>query len=231
MGTQYVLYPCVAPKLYKILVDDNIVEKSKENTTYWHKVSNPGIPIDLRLGNVDIQEFADCILDDEAKKVVDYTIEGELNIAEKGRIVGARFSTDEKQYPTLITNEITYSTYLGPTNTAIQPGYNYKGVSEFSGIGEGYSFISNLSNFRKSPTAVYGFANIYEGKPYDYYIYQDKDNVKIPIHYNTNLEGYNRLQTEYLTYIATPGSDTKTRYPNLFLRETSRGVIYSAQSY
>ena len=117
-----------------------------------------------------------------------------------------------------------YSSYFNlsthsPSGYTRQPGYSFESKNYFPGIGEQYSIMVNMSNFRKSPTAVYGIANVYEGKPYDYYIYKDTKNVNIPIDYNTNLEGYNRIDDQ----------DDTTEYISLSKR--SLGILYGAQSY
>ena len=214
MGTQYVLYPCVQPDIYKIFVDNNVVEDffvdnitRPDYTLYYY---NPGITLDLRLG--EVVSFYGGAQADAQQLIVDYTVESEMKTGEHINMsVGNRVSVYDS-YFSLYTNtqEDSY--------TPILPGYKIENSqTHFPGIANKYTLLLNMSNFRKSPTAVYGFSNVYEGKPYDYYIYQDDKNIKIPIYSNTNLEGYNRLAEGAGAAIS--------------LNSTSRGILYGAQSY
>lgn len=231
MGTQYVLYPCIQPDIYKIYVDDNIVERYNINSSTWLYGYNPGINIDLRLGEANVEQFKDCILDDVSQRVVDFSVEGELILEETGEIVNNRFETSTRQYPNLQTNLVNYRSASTNVRNPVKPGYSLNDASLFSGIGSKYSVLINFSNFRNSPTAVYGFAQPYEGQGYNYYIYYDTENKNIPIYYNTNLKGYNRLQTEYATTRPTQGSSNTQEIPDSSLKGYSRGIIYGAQSY
>lgn len=235
MGTQYVLYPCIQPDVYKIYVDDNIVERYWNDVIYgtdrWLYGYNPGINIDLRLGEAKVETFKDCILDDVSQRVVDFSVEGELMLEQTGEIVNNVFATSTNQYPNLYTNLISYRSASSNVRNPVKPGYSLNDASLFSGIGSKYSVLINFSNFRNSPTAVYGFAQPYEGQEYNYYIYYDTENKNIPIYYNTNLKGYNRLQTEYATTRPTQGGSTTLQIPDSSLSGYSTGLLYGAQSY
>jgi hypothetical protein len=77
LGTQYVLYPCIQPDLYKIWVLANATHRYKFSNTGWKYYSNPGIrSVNLRTPAVSV--FRDYIGDDDAEKVVDINFEGEL---------------------------------------------------------------------------------------------------------------------------------------------------------
>ena len=100
------------------------------------------------------------------------------------------------------------------------------------GIGEGYSVNINLSNFRQSPTVVFGFGQTYEGRPYQHYIWDNDISERvIPIYENTNLDGYNNLQTKRAQYQPTPGGSWKDVGDIGLSSQTFRGLIYGAQSY
>ena len=212
MGTQYVLYPCVQPDIYKILVNRNVVEHLFIDNMYNPDVHrdyyNPGINLDLRFDEVD--NFYTHSSRAE-QKLVDYVVEFEMKKDQYTSLVGENNCSVYSSYFRLATHS--------PNGYEYQPGYEFESKNYFPGIGEQYSIMVNMSNFRKSPSAVYGIANVYEGKPYDYYIYKDTKNVNIPIDYNTNLEGYNRIDDQ---------DDTTT---NISLSKRSLGILYGAQSY
>lgn len=245
VGTQYVLYPCIQPDLYKIWVLANTthVYRFSNGSKYY---SNPGIQ-DIDLSTPNATYFRDHVRDDATEKVVDINYEGELifdntegdgykpnegnstatflgsNVIQPSRITSGTYSG--QQIPTLLTN----ATYIGAGSYATyRPGFtlgsyviNRYSLYDFYGIGENYSTIINFSNFRESPSSVFGFGQAYEGRPYQYYIWdEDITNKVIPIYDITNLNGYNNLYTDSTTGI----SDQK-------LIQTFRGLIYGAQSY
>ena len=80
-GTQYVVYPCVQPDLYKIWVLANTVNTYRRyissglyERSYY---ANPGIRgVDLSVPSAT--QFRDCIKDSEAERVVDINFEGEM---------------------------------------------------------------------------------------------------------------------------------------------------------
>jgi hypothetical protein len=215
LGTQYVLYPCIQPDLYKIWV--------KANTTHTYKFSNylahymnPGIR-NVTLGVPSTNYFRDYIDDSAAEKVVDINYEGELIFDEtEGRNGDMTFIETQLgsntiqplkhstlgQYPSISAHLITLNRENNfYTYTLSPPGFsldrfviNDSGYTGIYGIGEGYSVNINLSNFRESPTTIFGFAQPYEGRPYQHYIWDnDLTNKFIPLYETTNLNGYNNL--------------------------------------
>ena len=213
MGTQYVLYPCVQPDIYKIFVEDNVIEKiffDNMTSPDWTKYYYNQLNLDLRIDGINYFYSNGNNTNTVQKRIIDYTVETEFMIDESFSLVGGNRGSVYSSYFTLFTNDST-------SNAMNPPGYyiNDSRSDFFLGDPDGTSLILNFSNFRKSPSAVYGFANIYEGKPYDYYIYKDTKNKKIPIYYNTNLEGYNTL----------------TGSTNPSLRGANVGLLYGAQSY
>ena len=245
VGTQYVLYPCVQPDLYKIWVLGNEVNYHYSgNKRYAH--ANPGIKIDL--STPSMIEFRDYINDPEEEKIVDVNYEGELiydNSYASGT-VGNTYATYTQLGPNQIQpkkgplgREYPYLhtwIYKMTDELNMLPGYeldtyeiNKYGLDHLYGYGEGYSVNLNFSNFRESPTAIFGFANKYEGRPYENYIW-DEDYGPIQIFENTNLNGYNNLQTKRATATSSMGTPYNINDISL-LSQPFRGLIYGAQSY
>ena len=253
MGTQYVLYPCIQPDLYKIWVLNNTTHDSQKSNTY-ETFGNVGIR-EVSLATANVSSFRDYIGDDPLEKIVDVNYEGELLFDYSGGS-GLNHSPD--------SGTVATSTILGPNTirpyqitTGTNKGQQYPSLNVWSntsnpppgftlgsteiskygldymyGIGEGYSVNINLSNFRESPTIVFGFGQIYEGRPYQHYIW-DRDVAErvIPIYENTNLDGYNDLQTKKAQYQPTPGGSWRDVSDIGLGSQTFRGLIYGAQSY
>ena len=253
LGTQYVLYPCIQPDLYKIWVLNNTTHDYKQSNTY-KTYGNVGIT-DVSLATANISSFRDYIGDSPSEKIVDVNYEGELLFDYSGgsglnnKPDSGTIATDTVLGPnTIRPYQITAGTNKGQqypslnvwSNTTNPPPGFKLGSTEISsygldymyGIGEGYSVNINLSNFRESPTVVFGFGQTYEGRPYQHYIW-DKDIAErvIPIYENTNLEGYNDLQTERAQYQPVPGGSWLNVGDIGLSNQTFRGLIYGAQSY
>ena len=254
LGTQYVLYPCIQPDLYKIWVLANKTHNYKfSNANKFY--ANPGIR-NVILGVPSCKYFRDHIDDDITEKTVDINYEGELifdNSYGGGYGPNVQTSTSTQlgsntirpityskgDYPTMSIHQIQLGSYNGPyTTTLSPPGFTFgntdidkSGQTNIYGMGEGYSVNINLSNFRESPTAVFGFAQQYEGRPYQHYIWDnDLKERFIPLNDTTNLKGYNNLQTSRPTYQPTPGGSWY-QIGDVSLTQTFRGLIYGAQSY
>lgn len=252
LGTQYVLYPCIQPDLYKIWVKANTTHEYEFSNSHTYYM-NPGIR-NVNLGTPSATSFRDYIGDDAAEKVVDINYEGELVFDTAGGRYGSSMDIATQlgsntiqpykgsttgQYPTLSVHRISLGYYNGTYTSVLQPpGFtfssgtiNSSGYTDIYGVGEGYSVNINLSNFRESPTAVFGFAQPYEGRPYQHYIWdEDIKNKIIPLNDTTNLKGYNNLQTKRPTYQPTPGG-SYSQVGDVSLIQTFRGLIYGAQSY
>jgi len=195
LGTQYVLYPCIQPDLYKIWVVGNAVNHYSVYTGFssgtWY--ANPGIrKVDLKTSSVSA--FRDYVGDPAGEKIVDVNYEGEL-IFDKTYVSGNSLSNRAEVATLLGPNsirpyKITGGTYKGSQYASLDiwknpesrclPGFifdntdiNKYGLTHLYGYGEGYSVSINLSNYRESPTAVFGFANAYEKRPYEYYIWDE----------------------------------------------------------
>ena len=252
LGTQYVLYPCIQPDLYKIWVVGNAVNHYSVYTGFssgtWY--ANPGIrKVDLKTSSVSA--FRDYVGDPAGEKIVDVNYEGEL-IFDKTYVSGNSLSNRAEVATLLGPNsirpyKITGGTYKGSQYASLDiwknpesrclPGFifdntdiNKYGLTHLYGYGEGYSVSINLSNYRESPTAVFGFANAYEKRPYEYYIW-DEDVGPVQILDNTNLTGYNNLQTKKATYEPRPGGGYYDVADISLGNQTFRGLIYGAQSY
>jgi hypothetical protein len=252
LGTQYVLYPCIQPDLYKIWVKANTTHEYEFSNAHTYYM-NPGIR-NVNLGTPSAKYFRDYIGDDATEKVIDINYEGELVFDTAGGRYGSSMdiatqlgsntiqphkSTQSGQYPSLSVHRISLANYNGTYTSVLQPpGFtfssgtiNSSGYTDIYGVGEGYSVNINLSNFRESPTAVFGFAQPYEGRPYQHYIWdEDIKNKIIPLNDTTNLKGYNNLQTKRPTYEPRPGAG-KVEIGDVSLTQTFRGLIYGAQSY
>lgn len=248
VGTQYVLYPCIQPDLYKIWVTGNAVNyfTTYTGTTKATWYPNPGIR-GVNLSTATMTGFRDYIGDPEEEKIVDINYEGELivdNTLNTGGALNSFTTTSTMLGPNTIKPvTVSSGTYKGsqyPSITAfsstMNPGFtfgtteiNKYGLTHLYGYGEGYSVNINFSNFRESPTAVFGFANTYEGRPYEHYIWDD-DYGAIPILETTNLSGYNDLQTKPATTTGGLGSIIPVSDIGLSSQDF-RGLIYGAQSY
>lgn len=259
LGTQTVLYPCIQPDLYKIWVLGNAVNYYTSYTgATWY--ANPGI-WGVNMATPSMSVFCDWIKDPAEQRIVDVNYEGELIFDDSyvsGSSLSNRASVATKLGPNNIRPyTITSGTYKGQQYPSldtwnesqfgnIQPGYNF-GTNEINkynltnlyGVGEGYSVSINFSNFRESPTSVFGFAQPYEGRGYQYYVW-DADNGVIPIYDNTNLTKYNNLQISRPMYETTAGSGIYYPIPDISLNPSApfsnteqnfRGLIYGAQSY
>lgn len=258
VGTQYVLYPCIQPDLYKIWV--------LTNSTHFYRFSNgqkyypnPGIS-DVVLSVPSTTYFNDYVEDKADTMVVDINYEGELMFDYSyGGVSSVDFSAKPDPWTTQTDtclgpnrfrpNKVDSGTYAGqqyPSMSVLNgvihlepPGFglyqsdiNKAGRTELYGVGENYSVNINLSNYRESPTTVFGFGQPYEGRPYQYYIWDnDLDEKFIPLNDNTNLKGYNNLQTERLKYQLVAGGKYQIA-PDIALDDNSfTGLIYGAQSY
>ena len=242
LGTQYVLYPCIQPDLYKIWVLANNTHHY-EFSNHHKYYMNPGIR-NVALGTPSAKYFRDYIGDNATEKVVDINYEGEMVFDTVATELGSNTIQPQKhstlgQYPSLSVHRISLRYYNGTHTSVLQPpGFSFgsgtintSGYTDIYGVGEGYSVNINLSNFRESPTTVFGFAQTYEGRPYQHYIWdEDIEKKIIPLNDTTNLKGYNNLQTTRPTYEPTPGGD-KREIGDVGLTQTFRGLIYGAQSY
>ena len=252
LGTQYVLYPCIQPDLYKIWVLNNTTHEYQWSNAY-ETYGNIGIR-NVPLITPNVSSFRDYVGDNAEEMIVDVNYEGELLFDYSGG-GGLGYKPDSGKIiveTTLGPNDIRPYQITSGTNkgqqypalevwqntTAPKPGFtlgstqiNRYGLEYLYGIGEGYSVNINLSNFRKSPTVVFGFGQVYEGRPYQHYIWdEDITNRVIPIYDTTNLDGYNNLQTTRATYQPVPGGSWHN-VGDIGLTQSFRGLIYGAQSY
>lgn len=253
LGTQYVLYPAIQPDLYKIWVLNNTTHTYKWSNAY-ETYGNVGIR-NVALNTPNIKSFRDYIGDNAEEMIVDVNYEGELLFDYSGgsglddKPDSGQIMVDTKLGPNDIRPyQVSSGTNKGQqfpslqvwqNTTSPQPGFTLGstqiskyGLDYLYGIGEGYSVNINLSNFRKSPTVVFGFGQIYEGRPYQHYIWdEDITNKVIPIYDTTNLDGYNNLQTERPTYQPVLGGSWRQVADIGLSSQSFRGVIYGAQSY
>ena len=250
-GTQYVVYPCVQPDLYKIWVLANTVNTYRRYISSglyeYSYYANPGIRgVDLSVPSAT--QFRDCIKDSEVERVVDINFEGEMindnsnGESYKGPDAGGR--VDTKLGSNFINTGFNFRVHnVKPLQNWVNlapPGFDstlyknseyFKEIRDNYGSGENYSVMINLSNFRESPTTVFGFSQGYEGRPYQYYLWDEQKKL-VAINETTNLNGYNNLiEGARPTYQPTPGGSYFS-YPYVGLTGNSfRGLICGAQSY
>jgi len=99
-----------------------------------------------------------------------------------------------------------YNTRFGPVNFGSSSNLRFNGLSMpfgmyLGGLGHADStytpnalldirnkdlLVADWSNYRYSPTGVFGIGNTYENKPLEYYVYGSKDVLQD----NTNLQDY-----------------------------------------
>ena len=214
MGTQYVLYPFISPDTYKIFIDNNLIE---QHTDLYHYYYNPGINTDLSTPTSSMFRGKSNV----EQAVFDINIEGEFMTNETGTVGSNTF----KPYFSTYYN---YDVPMMSINGGYLPGFTQSDTSvsgypiEFRGLGDRKAININYSNFRKSPSTVFGFGDVYEGRDYQYYIYDGTQNsyrkTPIPIYYNTNLTNYD---------LYSSGASTTATSLNV----STRGLIYGVQSY
>ena len=237
LGTQYVLYPCIQPDLYKIWVLANRTHKF-DFSNYTQYYENIGIRNVALTTPRSMYGFKDYVGDDEAEKVVDINYEGELifDTSEVATELGSNTIQPLRDvygndYFELSVHRISLTTSGNTYTRVLQPGFEWDSRVLNNGAGEGYTININLSNFRESPTTVFGFAQPYEGRPYQYYIWdEDIENKIIPLNETTNLKGYNNLQIKRPMYQPITGGSYR-EIGDVSLNQRFRGLIYGAQSY
>ena len=247
-GTQKVVYPCINPNQYKIWTYPNSVNRYKySNSTYYG--FNPGIPVDFSTENVN--QWSYVLENDKYERSIDIYTEWEIPPAKylrgQGRTEGEmyggeQFTVDlEKNTITLSglkdTGQGWYTT--GGTYNPTVAHYGYRsGMFKQSTLngGPGYTYCANWSNFRNSPTSVYGISNGYNGQPWDYFIGNNLEKITDI----TKLSGHNQLRENYPTqnvggslrrydgYIQLDGdySTTASDYGTALI-----GIIHKAQSF
>lgn len=204
-GTQWVVYPCIDPNQYKIWTYPNKVNRyDYSNATYYGY--NPGIGVNLQGNNTTT--FSYVTSDDTRDRSMDVHVEWEIPPAEyvvrnaQGELFGGQQYTVNlsKNTVTLDGLKETYTGWYttGSIHTVVN-NYNYRasflGGATLNG-GPGYTYCANWSNFRNSPTSVYGISNSYLGQPWDYYIGTTMEKIVE----TTNLNGYNQLVEDFPTY-------------------------------
>lgn len=230
-GTQWIVYPCIDPNQYKIWIYPNRVNRyDYSNATRYG--TNPGIPVDLRGKNTD--RFNYVITNED--RPMDVHVECEMPPAEYNQ--SALLWGYQSVSPNTSRNIVTFSglgeTYIGYYTTGnihtTLNSYNYISTNimdpsnDTMNGGAGYSYCANWSNFRNSPTVVFGVSNIYTGQDWDYYI----PDPGVKIEENTNLSGYNELLAT--TPSQNPGG-TGIRYADGYVQLYSSGFYHDSSSY
>lgn len=248
-GTQYVIYPCFKPDMFKIWIQKNYLgqyaRESYNNTlqqTFRRltPLNNNGIQVNLSAENGPSSFYN--YKTDQDKMCYDIYVSGEFK---KDLTYKMPVETVDGPWPTVSdfpdnwdhtrgwhskasSRQGTYMQSLNRTFSGID--------SIFPQIEEGDSFIINISNHREYPTEVYGFGGVVTQKDFTYYTttgYNASDWVKIED--NTNLSTFGLLSDSGNTYGLQPSETLRTKiYPGWFsqmYQHVLSGVIYDVISY
>ena len=181
-GSQYVVYPCFDPTMYKLFIEPARVDfRTTSHLTqtgghYWQrpevKVYN-GLRINLNPN-------------DEETKISFYSPRKELGT------IDVNTKTEKASMPdkgVINATAYTFNRDIGGNNGLLQPK-------------EGYNYIVNVSSHRRAPTVVIGYGNDKTNEEIAYYMLKDVyDTEPTRIVNSTNLsKGYSQLNSNRTDY-------------------------------
>lgn len=205
-GTQYVVYPIFDVNAYKLYVEHNEVYRwrSPDDSYFDNIYYNPGVP--LTLSNGEYTYFDSNI--NSGQKIYDIYLAGEWD-TNLLTINSSMFRNWEARVSgSSGFNSSFFGDHYGWNPL---PGWRINGYNRtLFPIDETDCFVFNVSNLRESPSTVLGKGNYYTDRPFEYYIadtsaanknVSGRDEVweylsLTKITDETNLHGYNRLQSE-----------------------------------
>ena len=227
-GTQYVVYPIFDPDTYKIWIQGNYVGASRQytisdpsygNTYYTMYMNNPGVKVDLSDATHGYELYANehYSVYGAGEWRIDlgqggHQYSGSLYYVNSGKdaLYNTRLGSFVMNYP----SSQKFNGLSMPYNMSMINS-NHNVPDAFANVKNGDVIIGDYSNYRYSPTGMFGIGNDYEGREREYYIY----NTLTPVQDNTNLTKY---------HIERSSSNNAT----IDLREQwCRGVVYEIMSY